>query len=121
MATLRQPWWSILEVERLQMYAFTRPSPQLRRKVRHALLRSLHYTSLYRYLILKNIEVGTNTHFVEKAMHRRLIANAWEGSTILKLIYRKLYNGKFVKRYGHAPTDKFPLCHKPSSCTHIGL
>jgi len=55
MATLRQPWWSIPEEERLQMHAFTRPSKQLRRKVRHALLRNLHYTSLYRRLILKNI------------------------------------------------------------------
>jgi len=51
-ATLRQPWWSIPEEERLQMHAFTRPSQQLRHLVRQALLRSLHYTFLYRCLIL---------------------------------------------------------------------
>ena len=39
-------WWSIPEAERLRMHAFTRPSHQLRNKVRQALLRSLHYTSL---------------------------------------------------------------------------
>ncbi len=46
-ATLRQPWCLNLEGGGLQMHAFTRPSKQLRHKVRHALLRSLHYTSLY--------------------------------------------------------------------------
>ncbi len=40
-------WWSIPETERLRMHAFTRPSHQLRNKVRQALLRNLHYTSLY--------------------------------------------------------------------------
>ena len=35
MATLRQPWWSIPEGERLLMHGFTRPSQQLRRKFRH--------------------------------------------------------------------------------------
>jgi len=64
MATLRQPWWSIPEGKRLQMHAFTRPSQQLRRKVKHALLHILHYTSLYRRLIQKNIEMGTNTRYV---------------------------------------------------------
>jgi len=31
--TLRCPWWTFLEENRLQMHAFTRPSPQLREKV----------------------------------------------------------------------------------------
>ena len=119
MATIRQPLWSIPEGERLHTHAFTRPSQQLRRKVGHALLRNLHYTSLYRRLILKNIEVGTNTHSVGKAIHRRLTANAWEGSTLLKFLYGQLYSGKLAKRYGHAPIDECPLCHKPDSCTHI--
>ena len=95
------------------MHTFTHPSRQLRRKVRHALLRNLHYTSLYRRLLLKNIEVGTNTHFVGKAIHRRIAANAWEGSTLLKCTYGQLYIGKLAKRYGHAPTDECPICHKP--------
>jgi hypothetical protein len=119
MATLRQPWGSIPEGERLHMHASTRPSQQLRRKVRQALLRSLHYNSLYCRLIQKNIEDGTNTHYVGKPLHYRLTANAWEGSTQLKFIYGQLYNGELAKRYGHAPTDECPLCHTPDSCTHI--
>ena len=101
------------------MHAFTRPSTQLRHKVRHALLRSLHFTSLYIRLILQNIEVGTTTQSVEKAIHRRLTANAREGTTLLKLIYGQLHNGKLAKKYGHAATDECPLCNKPDSCTNI--
>ena len=119
MVTLRQPWWSILEVGRLPMNAFICPSQQLRQNVGHALLRSIHNTCLYRRLILKNIEVGTNTQSVGKAIHRRPTANAWEGTALLKFIYDQLYNGKFGKRYDHAPTNECPLCHKPDSCTHI--
>jgi hypothetical protein len=37
-ATLRPPWWTIPEADRLQMHAFTRPSQQLRQKVRAATL-----------------------------------------------------------------------------------
>ena len=118
-ATPRQPWWLMSERERLQMHAFTRPSQQLRRKVRHAFLRNLDYTSLNRRLILKNIEVGANTQSVGKVIHRRLMANAWEGTALLKCIYGQLHNGKLAHRYGHAPTDECPLCHKPDSCTHI--
>jgi len=101
------------------MHAFTRPSQQLLPKVRHALLRSLHFISLYRRLILKTIEVGTNTQSVGKALHRRLMANASEGTTLLTFIYGQLYNGKLAHRYGHAPTDECLLCHKPDSCAHI--
>ena len=101
------------------MHAFTRPSKQLRRRIRHALLRSLHYTSLYRRLILKNIEVGTNTQTVGRAVHRHLTTNHWEGTNFLKFVYGLLYNGKLAKRYGHSPTDDCPICHKPDSCAHI--
>ena len=31
----------------------------------------------------------------------------------------QLYNAKIAQRFGHAPTDEYPLCHKPDSCTHI--
>jgi hypothetical protein len=118
-ATLRQPWWAVPDRERLQMHAYTRPSHQLRNKVRQALMRSLHYTSLYRRLILKRVEMGTTTKYVWQAIHRRLTANAWEGSTLLKFLYDQLYNGKLAKRYGNTPIDECPLCHRPDSCTHI--
>ncbi len=85
----------------------------------HALLCRLHFISLYIRLVLKNIEVGTTTEPVGKAIHRRLTANAWEGTTLLKSIYGKLYNGKLATRYGNAPIDECPLCQKPNSCTHI--
>jgi hypothetical protein len=101
------------------MHAFTRPSTQLRHKVRHALQRSLHFTSLYKRLILQNIEVGTTTQSVGKAIYRRLTANAWEGTTLLKFIYGQLYNDKLAKRYGHAHADECPICHNPNVGTHI--
>ena len=65
------------------------------------------------------MEVGTTTQSVGKAIHYRLTANAWEDATLLKFIYDQLYNVKLTKRYGHAPTDEYSLCHKPDSCTHI--
>ena len=37
-ATLRPPWWTIPEKDRLQMHAFTHPSHQLRQKVRASTL-----------------------------------------------------------------------------------
>ena len=57
-ATLNRPWWAIPEAEHLQMHASMRPSEQLRLKVRYALLRSLHHTSLYPRLIIVNKENG---------------------------------------------------------------
>ena len=57
-ATLCRPWWTIPEEDRMQMHAFTRPSPQLRTKVRETLLRSLHHSSLYRRLIVASKEKG---------------------------------------------------------------
>ncbi len=44
------------------MHAFTWPSSQLWLKVRDALLRSLHHSSLYRRLIVANIEKGARTN-----------------------------------------------------------
>jgi hypothetical protein len=92
------------------MHAFTRPSKQPRHKVRYAFLRSLHYTSIYRRLILKNIEVDTTKQTVGRVIHRRLTTNTWEGTTLLQFVYGKLINGKLAKRYGHALTDVCPLC-----------
>ena len=118
-ATTPRAWWTIPEEERFQMHAFTRPSQQLRLKVRHALLRSLHYTSLYRRLLIANKLEGARLQTVGRAIHRKLNSNPKDGTTLLKFIYGQLYNGKLAMKYGHAPTDKCPLCHKPDSCTHI--
>ena len=46
-AITTRSWWNIPEEERLQMHAFTRPSQQLRNKVRKALLRRIHSSFLY--------------------------------------------------------------------------
>jgi len=71
-ATLRRPWWTIPEAERLQIHAFTRPSSQLRLKIRDALLRSLHHSSLYKRLIVANKEKGARTYIVGHALHKKL-------------------------------------------------
>ena len=71
-ATLRRPWWTIPDADRLQMHAFTRPSPQLRLKVREALLRSLHHSSLYMRLIIANKEKGARTKTVGRDLHKKL-------------------------------------------------
>ena len=118
-ATLRPPWWTIPEKDRLQMHAFTRPSHQLRQKVRAATLRSMHHTSLYRRLILHAKTNGAHTANTGKALHTRLRDNPAEGTNLLKFIHGQLYNGKLAKLYGHAPTAECPLCHLPDSCTHI--
>ncbi len=75
-ATLRRPWWTIPEEDRLQIHAFTRPSPHLRTKVREALLRSLHHSSLYRRLIVANKEKGARTKTVGRALHKKLIRSS---------------------------------------------
>ena len=115
-ATLRRPWWTIPETERLHMYTCTRPSSHLRLKVRDALFRSLHHSSLYMRLIITNKEKGARTKtIVGEVLHKKLTHNPWEGTSLLKCIYGQLYNGKLAKRYGHAPTDECPLCHRPDS------
>ena len=101
------------------MHAFTRPSQQLRQKVRAATLRSLHHTSIYRRIITHATQQGANLATTGTALHVRLQENSKEGTKLLKFIHGQLYNGKLAKRYGHAPTDERPLCHRPDSCTHI--
>jgi hypothetical protein len=66
------PWWTIPEGERLHMHAFTRPSQQLRHKVRQALIRSLHYASLYRRLLVANKNNGARLQIVGWAIYRKL-------------------------------------------------
>ncbi len=85
------------------MHAFTRPSSELRLKVREALLRSLHHSSLYMRLIIANKEKGSRTKTVGQALHKKLTYNSWEGTSLLKFIHGQLYNGKLAKRYGEAP------------------
>jgi hypothetical protein len=99
------------------MHAFTRPSQQ--NKVQAAHLRSLHHTSQYRRLVLVVKADGFRTKETDQAIHIRLRSQSTEGTIILKFLYGQLYNGKTVKRYGHSPTDEFPLCHQPKSSTHI--
>ena len=67
--TTPRPGWTILEEGRLQMHVFTRPSRQVRLKARHALLRSLHHTSMYRRLIVTNREMGARLHTVGQPTH----------------------------------------------------
>jgi len=114
-----RPWWTIPETERVKMNAFTRPSQQLRVKVRHALLRNLHHTSQYRRTIVANKEMGARLHTVGHSIHKQLNSGPKEGITLLKFMYGQLYNCKLAKRYWHASTSECPLCNKPNSCTHI--
>ena len=64
----------------------------------------------------QNKEKGARIHVIGRAIHRRLTSNQKEGTTLLKFIYGQLYNGKLSQRYGHAPKDECPLCHKPDPC-----
>ncbi len=86
-STLRPPWWTIPEADRLQMHAFTRPSAQLVYKVRDAILRSLHHTSLYMRLVLNAKDRGARIAATGESLHTRLRKNPREGSTLLKFIY----------------------------------
>ena len=101
------------------MHAFTRPSSQLRLKVRDALLRSLHHSSLYRRLIVAGKTKGARTKTVGRALHKKLTHSPLKRTSLLTFIYGQLYNGKLAMRFGHAPTYECPLCHMPDSCTHI--
>jgi hypothetical protein len=80
-------WWTIPEAERLQMHAFTRPSQQLRLKVRHALLRKLHFSSLYRRLLIASKLKGARLRAVGHSTHKQLISHPKEGVTLLKFLY----------------------------------
>ena len=101
------------------MHAFTRASQQLRQKVRAATLRSMHHTSIYMSLILHARNQGATTATIGTALHAHLRGTSKEGTNLLKIIHGQLFNGKLAKRYGHAPTDKCRLRHRPDSCTHI--
>ena len=101
------------------MQAFTHPSQKLRQKVHAATLRSMHHASLYMRLILQAREQGAHIAATGKALHTRLRDQAKEGTNLLRFLCGQLYNGKLAHRYGHAPTDKCPLCHLFDSCTHI--
>ena len=48
----------------------------------------------------------------------RLAENPAEGTSLLKITYGQLYNGKLAYRYGHITTNECPLCNLPDSCTH---
>ena len=82
------------------MHAFTRPSTQLRLKVRDALLRIIHHSSLYRRLIVASKEKGSHTKTVGQALYKRLTHSPWKGTSLLKSVYGQLYNGKLALRYG---------------------
>jgi len=101
------------------MHAFTRPSQQPRHIVMAANLRSLHNAFIYRRLIIQAKNQGASTATTWTALHVRLRENSKEGTNLLKFIHGQLYNAKLTKRYGHAPTDECPLCHRPDLCTHI--
>jgi ribonuclease HI len=118
-ATLRPPWWTIPENDRLCMHAFTKLSDQLRFKVRSGTLRSLHHISLHIRLIINAKSQGARTNIVGIAFHSLIRNSQREGIKILKFIYGQLYNGKLAFRYKHAPTDACPLCGLLDSCTHI--
>ena len=118
-STLRQPWWTIPETDRLCMHAFTKISNQLRLKVRNATLRSLHHTSLYKRLILKAKAKGARTNTVGAAIHSLIRKSPKDGITLLKFVHGQLYNGKLAYRYKLAPTDTCPLCGMPDSCTNL--
>jgi len=117
--TLLQPWWTILETDMRCMHAFTIDSNQPRFKVRNAILRSLHHTSLYIRLILKSKAPGARTHTLGTAIHSHIRKCPNDGIPLLKFIHGQLYNGKLAYRYKLAPTDACPICGLPDSCTQI--
>ena len=73
----------------------------------------------FRRLILRARTQGATTATTETALHARLRENSKEGTNLLKFIHGQFYNDKLAKRYGHAPTEESPRCHRPDSCTHI--
>ena len=81
------------------MHTSTRPSTQLRLKVRDVLLRIIHHSSLDRRLIVANKEKGARTKAVGQALDKRLTHSPWEGTSLLKSVYGQLYNGRLALRY----------------------
>ena len=71
-------------------------------------------------LIVAIKEKGARTKTLGHALKKNMLTyNPYEGTTLLKFVYGHLYNVKLAMRYGHTPTDEWPLCHMPDSCTHI--
>jgi hypothetical protein len=99
------------------MYAFTRPSDQLRDKLREATIRSLRHTSLYRRLILTVKQNGAKTPTLGRKLHTTVRTAPHAGIDIIKFLYGQFYNGKLAYRYGYGPNDACPLCpeHLPDA------
>jgi hypothetical protein len=96
-----RPWWTIPEAERLHMHAFTRPSQQLRLKMGHALLRSLHHIFLYMRLIFANKGLGARLHIVGQSIHKRINSVPKEGPTLLQ---RQTGQEIWARPHGRMPT-----------------
>ena len=56
---------------------------------------------------------------VGTALHDYIRKSPKDDITILKFLYRQLYNVKLAYKYKLAPIDVCPLCGLPDSCTHI--
>jgi len=82
-------------------------------------LRSLLHTSLYIRFIPKGKHQGARTKTVGTALHYYIRKSPKDGITILTCLYGQLYNGTLAYIYKLAPTDAYPLCGLPDSCTHI--
>ena len=76
---------------------------------------------MYRRLIAANKELGARLHTAGHSIHKRLNSVPKEGITLLEFMYGQLYNGKLAKRYGQAPTDEGPICHKLECKDHEAL
>ncbi len=114
-ATLRQPGWTMPEINRLRMHAFSRPSEKLEHKVRAVTLRSIHHTFLYMRLILQARDTSSSPMAdTGTSIHKRLGQTPTDGDSLLKFLYGQLYNCKLTHRYGHAPTDECPCGISPT-------
>jgi hypothetical protein len=101
------------------MHAFSKTSNQLRLKMRNATLRGLDHTSIYKRLILKAKALRARANIVGATIHSHIRNPPKDGITLLKFMHGQLYNGKLACRYKPAPTDAYPLCGLPDSCTHV--
>ncbi len=76
-------------------------------RVRDALLRSLHHSSIYILLIIANKKKGARFKTIGQVLHTRLISNSRKGTALLRFIYDQLHNSKLAKRThpnGRMPT-----------------
>ncbi len=74
-------------------------------------------SSLYIHFILANKEKGARSKIMGPALYKRLTYNRKEGTTLLKLIYGQLYNGKLAN--DHVLIVECPLYHKLDSNMYI--